>query len=200
MGAALIGATPLHRQETHLHLQPVPVSSATVVKMTISYSDMEDVSLSSGLDYADDADEWLAVGYDVPHTPSTTSDEGNTRPSTAREASDPESDEDDDAHAHGELVPRRKPGGYDSRVEQMLYENPELPILIIEAGKSAENGGRYIVYTIKTGVCSTPGIRGHDGMCAPIADTTCCRSSSFADATPSLLRSETPSRDYTLRS
>ncbi|KAK3940535.1 sorting nexin-41 [Diplogelasinospora grovesii] len=92
-----------------------------------------------------------AFGYDMPHTPSTTSDEGNTRPSTAREASEPESDEDDDAHAHGELVPRRKPGGYDSRVEQMLYENPELPILIIEAGKSAENGGRYIVYTIKTG-------------------------------------------------
>ena len=34
----------------------------------------------------------------------------------------------------------------------MLYENPEHPILITDAGKSTESGGRYIVYTIKTGV------------------------------------------------
>ncbi|KAK1756211.1 hypothetical protein QBC47DRAFT_379427 [Echria macrotheca] len=87
-------------------------------------------------------------GYDVPPaTPSTASDEP-TRPAT-RDFSD--SGDDTDSHAHGELVPRRKPGGYDSRVEQMLYENPELPILIIDAGKSSESGGRYIVYTIKTG-------------------------------------------------
>ncbi|KAK3357690.1 mRNA capping enzyme alpha subunit-like protein [Lasiosphaeria hispida] len=87
--------------------------------------------------------------YDAPHTPSTTSDEAP--PANAREFSDDETDEEADAHAHGELIPRRKPGGYDSRVEQMLYENPELPILIIDAGKSSESGGRYIVYTIKTG-------------------------------------------------
>jgi hypothetical protein len=49
-------------------------------------------------------------------------------------------------------APRRKPGGYDSRIEQILYENPKLPILITEAGKSLESGGRYIVYTIRTGV------------------------------------------------
>lgn len=48
--------------------------------------------------------------------------------------------------------PRRKPGGYDSRIEQILYENPDLPIVITDAGKSLESGGRYIVYTIKTGV------------------------------------------------
>ncbi|KAK3692721.1 mRNA capping enzyme alpha subunit-like protein [Podospora appendiculata] len=88
--------------------------------------------------------------YDPPHTPSTPSDEAPPRPSFAGESSDIDSDEEPDAHAHGELVPRRKPGGYDSRVEQMLYENPELPVLIIEAGKSVESGGRYIVYTIKT--------------------------------------------------
>jgi len=44
----------------------------------------------------------------------------------------------------------------------MLYENPEMPILITDAGKSQENG-RYIVYTIKTGVwpsfCSPKGGR-----------------------------------------
>jgi sorting nexin-41/42 len=50
------------------------------------------------------------------------------------------------------LAPRRRPGGYDSRIEQILYENPELPILITDAGKSTESGARYIVYTIKTGV------------------------------------------------
>ncbi|KAK0645911.1 mRNA capping enzyme alpha subunit-like protein [Cercophora newfieldiana] len=86
--------------------------------------------------------------YDAPQTPSTTSDEA---PAQGRELSDGDSDDDSDARAHGELVPRRKPGGYDSRVEQMLYENPELPILITDAGKSSESGGRYIVYTIKTG-------------------------------------------------
>ena len=33
----------------------------------------------------------------------------------------------------------------------MLYENPLLEILITDAGKSPEGGGRYIVYTIRTG-------------------------------------------------
>jgi sorting nexin-41/42 len=51
---------------------------------------------------------------------------------------------------------RRKPGGYDSRIEQILYENPSLPILITDAGKSMESGGRYIVYTIRTGVWPRP--------------------------------------------
>ncbi|KAL2019534.1 hypothetical protein VTK56DRAFT_9568 [Thermocarpiscus australiensis] len=83
--------------------------------------------------------------YDAPHTPSSTGDEAPPRQST-----DTESEEEEDARSRGELVPRHKPGGYDSRVEQMLYENPELPILITDAGKSSENG-RYIVYTIKTG-------------------------------------------------
>ncbi|KAH6624268.1 hypothetical protein B0J18DRAFT_427762 [Chaetomium sp. MPI-SDFR-AT-0129] len=82
--------------------------------------------------------------YDAPGTPSSTGDEAPRHEST-----DVETDEES-AHSQGELVPRTKPGGYDSRVEQMLYENPELPILIIEAGKSTESG-RYIVYTIKTG-------------------------------------------------
>lgn len=45
-----------------------------------------------------------------------------------------------------------KAGGYDSRIEQILYENPKMPIMIVDAGRSAENGGKYIVYTIRTGV------------------------------------------------
>jgi sorting nexin-41/42 len=94
-------------------------------------------------------DDWeiLDSQYDPPRTPSTTSDEARPRRSL-----DEESDEEAAAEAQGELVPRRKPGGYDSRIEQMLYENPELPILIIDAGRSTETGGRFIVYTIKTGV------------------------------------------------
>ncbi|KAK2745653.1 CSN-associated deubiquitinating enzyme Ubp12 [Myotisia sp. PD_48] len=46
---------------------------------------------------------------------------------------------------------RRKKGSYDSRIEQILYENPELPILITHAGKNHETGGGFIVYTIRTG-------------------------------------------------
>lgn len=49
--------------------------------------------------------------------------------------------------------PKRKPGGYASRIEQVLYENPDMQIIITEAGKSLESGGRHIVYTIRTGVC-----------------------------------------------
>lgn len=45
-----------------------------------------------------------------------------------------------------------KKGGYESRIEQILYENPDLPILITYAGKNLESGGSYIAYTIRTGV------------------------------------------------
>ncbi|KAI9902586.1 hypothetical protein N3K66_001938 [Trichothecium roseum] len=74
------------------------------------------------------------------------------------EASDDESAaiiEQPDSESNGEDAdeppPRRKPGGYDSRIEQILYENPDLSIVITDAGKSIESGGRYIVYTIRTG-------------------------------------------------
>jgi hypothetical protein len=105
-----------------------------------------DVPLDSPDDDADADWEVVDARYETPHTPSSTGDEAPPHEST-----DAESDEEEDARSRGELVPRRKPGGYDSRVEQMLYENPELPILITDAGKSSESG-RYIVYTIKTGV------------------------------------------------
>jgi len=48
------------------------------------------------------------------------------------------------------IVPKK--GGYDSRVEQWLYENPGSQILITYAGKNLEGGGGYIAYTINTGV------------------------------------------------
>ncbi|KAJ9154784.1 Sorting nexin-41 [Pleurostoma richardsiae] len=109
-------------------------------------------SLDSSDDEADA--EWDIVDprFDAPQTPSSTGDEAPP-PSTAygRDAGDAESEEESDAQTRGELAPRRKPGGYDSRIEQILYENPELPILITDAGKSLESGGRFIVYTIRTG-------------------------------------------------
>lgn len=57
-------------------------------------------------------------------------------------------DEDEDAQ---QRAPRKK-GGYDSRIEQILYENQDLQILITDAGKNHESGGSYIAYTIRTGV------------------------------------------------
>lgn len=83
--------------------------------------------------------------YDIPQAP-----EQSHQPTYTPTANAIDSDEDDEVQA--QLVPRRKPGGYDSRIEQILYENPQLPILITDAGKSLESGGRHIVYTIRTGV------------------------------------------------
>jgi hypothetical protein len=115
----------------------------------LSTAGFESIPLDAPEQDADADADWVSVDprYDVPSTPSSTGDEAPRHEST-----DAESEEEENARSHGELVPRTKPGGYDSRIEQMLYENPELPILITEAGKSTENG-RYIVYTIKTGVC-----------------------------------------------
>lgn len=121
---------------------------------------MESIPLDDSSDDPDSDWEMVDLRYEAPQTPSTTSDEGPPRPSFAGESSAADSDTEaiaeSESEARGELVPRRKPGGYDSRVEQMLYENPDLPILITDAGKSSESGGRYIVYTIKTGVRCAP--------------------------------------------
>lgn len=59
-------------------------------------------------------------------------------------------DEDDDGadRRPSSLAPKK--GGYDGRIQQILYENPDLEIIITDAGKSADGG--YIVYRIRTGV------------------------------------------------
>jgi sorting nexin-41/42 len=113
------------------------------------------VALEDDCGSADDDWEVLDARFDVPNTPSTTSDDGGHQvPSFVRDDTDVDSDDGVDRDP-GELVPRQKPGGYDSRVEQLLYENPNIPILITYAGKSLEGGGRYIAYTIRTGVCTS---------------------------------------------
>lgn len=65
---------------------------------------------------------------------------------------DTDDEDDNDYEIHQAQISSRKKGGYDSRIEQILYENPEMPILITDAGKNHEGGGGYIVYTIRTGV------------------------------------------------
>lgn len=116
----------------------------------IPTTDFEDIPLGD-VDDGDADFDWVEIDsrYDAPSTPSSTGDEAQRHDTT-----DADSEEEENARSQGELVPRTKPGGYDSRIEQMLYENPEIPILITEAGKSSENG-RVIVYTIKTGVWGT---------------------------------------------
>ncbi|KAI2630483.1 hypothetical protein GGS21DRAFT_203685 [Xylaria nigripes] len=84
--------------------------------------------------------------FETPNTPSSTSDDAIPPLAYGPPPSDSGSEDE-----FGQPTPRRKPGGYDSRIEQILYENPELPILITDAGKSMESGGKYIVYTIRTG-------------------------------------------------
>jgi sorting nexin-41/42 len=107
---------------------------------------MESVFLD---DLGDSTDsDWVLADarFDAPATPSSTSDDGPQPPASI------DSEDEDPAKAGGELVPRTKPGGYDSRVEQILYEHPDIPIIITDAGKSVENLGRHIVYTIRTAV------------------------------------------------
>ncbi|KAI4223742.1 MAG: hypothetical protein LQ349_007367 [Xanthoria aureola] len=91
-------------------------------------------------------------GFERPITPTSgTSSPTNEPPefvSRPRDLSD--DDENTYAQQRSGQMPRKK-GGYDSRIEQILYENPDLQILITDAGKSHESGGSYIAYTIRTG-------------------------------------------------
>lgn len=106
---------------------------------------LEDIPLNSSPSDTDSDWEPIDPQYDNPHASEDVRQSSYNAPATVDEI-----DEDDEVQA--QMVPRRKPGGYDSRTEQILYENPALPILITDAGKSLESGGRYIVYTIRTGV------------------------------------------------
>jgi hypothetical protein len=92
--------------------------------------------------------------HDRPITPTSTSSNENNEPpefiSRPRDLS--EGDDDDADTQQGSQSVSRKKDGYDSRVEQILYEHADLPIVITDAGKNHESGGNYIVYTIRTGV------------------------------------------------
>ncbi|KAK5457281.1 Sorting nexin, cytoplasm-to-vacuole targeting pathway/endosomal sorting [Exophiala xenobiotica] len=81
----------------------------------------------------------------------STPDTSETSPSQQQYFARPDhpSDDEEDYNAHPEEGHTQPKGGYDSRVQQILYENPELDIVITEAGKSSDGG--YIVYKIRTG-------------------------------------------------
>ncbi|KHN95097.1 sorting nexin-41 [Metarhizium album ARSEF 1941] len=87
--------------------------------------------------------------FDAPRTPTSGSEDDE--PIFSQATAGPRHESHDHAAPPDEPVQKRKPGGYTSRIEQILYENPSMPILITDAGKSLESGGRYIVYTIRTG-------------------------------------------------
>lgn len=92
-------------------------------------------------------------GFERPSTPNSGNSSPPNEPPEFVSRSQDVSDDDDGAYARrrSENLPRKK-GGYDSRIEQILYENPDLQIIITDAGKSQESGGSFIVYTIRTGV------------------------------------------------
>jgi hypothetical protein len=148
---------------------------------------------SIALDDSPDEDEpdWEFIDqqrFETPNTPSSTSEDAAPPLTYGRRTSDVESDGEPDLP-----TPRRKPGGYDSRIEQILYENPELPIIITDAGKSVESGGKYIVYTIRTGVCVL-------SYCADLSITHMqSRTLKSAAAIRSLRRYEMPLPSFILR-
>lgn len=88
--------------------------------------------------------------FDAPRTPTSGSEDDE--PASGQGSATAHIDNHQNAESQDETTQRRKPGGYTSRIEQILYENPNMPIIITDAGKSLESGGRYIVYTIRTGV------------------------------------------------
>ncbi|PYI34243.1 putative autophagy protein Atg20 [Aspergillus indologenus CBS 114.80] len=92
--------------------------------------------------------------YDREYTPPSPSSRSSTQdPPDFLSQQQDLSDEDD----HGAYTTQHTGQGYmrksvyDSRIEQILYENPDMPILITDAGKNHEGGGSFIVYTIRTG-------------------------------------------------
>ncbi|GAB0131960.1 Autophagy- protein 20 [Epichloe bromicola] len=87
--------------------------------------------------------------FDAPRTPTSGSEDDE--PASGQVSATAHIDSHQNAETPDETTQRRKPGGYTSRIEQILYENPNTPIIITDAGKSLESGGRYIVYTIRTG-------------------------------------------------
>ena len=82
-------------------------------------------------------------------------------PASSHDSSDPpefisrpehidEDEDEDESIGAAERHPRRK-DGYDSRIQQILYEDKNLEIIITDAAKD-HGGGGFIVYTIRTGV------------------------------------------------
>ncbi|KKY20808.1 putative sorting nexin-41 [Phaeomoniella chlamydospora] len=92
--------------------------------------------------------------YNEPATPTSSHDpdeppEFLSRSDHLPESGDEDEEEEEEPAAQRDQVPRRQ-GGYDSRIQQLLYEDPDLEIIITDAAKD-HGGGGFIVYTIRTG-------------------------------------------------
>jgi hypothetical protein len=103
---------------------------------------------------SDSEEDWELLANPLPRLTAQTSYEDPSDFAQSRPAGyDQPDDSDEGEYASENLAnsrPGPKPGGYSSRIEQILYENPDLPILITEAGRGTD-GSKYIVYTIRTG-------------------------------------------------
>lgn len=94
-------------------------------------------------------DESILLGYERPTTPQSDDDSPQDPPEFLSKPRDLSDDDEDYSEQHVSAVK----ANYETRVERLLFENEDLQIIIRDAGKSHENGGSYIAYTIRTGVC-----------------------------------------------
>ncbi|KJX93249.1 sorting nexin-41 like protein [Zymoseptoria brevis] len=88
--------------------------------------------------------------FNRPSTPPSGNSSPDQQPHFISRPNDLSDEELDDARER-DVKPQPKAGGYDSRIEQILYEHLDLEIHIVYAGKNTEGGGGYITYTIRTG-------------------------------------------------
>ena len=86
-------------------------------------------------------------GFERPSTPnSEASSSANEPPEFVSQPHNPSDD------GNNEYNSPQKRVAYGSRIEQLLYENQDLQIIITDAGKTQDSGASYISYTIRTGV------------------------------------------------
>ena len=93
---------------------------------------------------------YLPLGFNRPSTPPSGHSSPSQNPAFLTRPADLSDEDLSDSRPKRSKV-QAKEGGYDSRIEQILYEHPELEIQIVHAGKNTEGGGGFITYTIRTG-------------------------------------------------
>jgi len=114
---------------------------------------------------------------DQPQTPPSSGSSPNDPPEFLSQPNDLSEDEAEyDKQRDSQIGPKK--GGYDGRIQQILYETPDLEILITEAFKSPDGG--HIVYRIRTGVSTKAHSEGN-GL-------TKCRISRCPDGTQNSAR------------
>ncbi|KAJ5102537.1 Sorting nexin-41 [Penicillium argentinense] len=89
-----------------------------------------------------------APNFEHDSTPPSSRDSNIDPPDYISRPEDLSDPEEADYGAASQQYPRKSV--YDSRIEQILYENPDMLIMITDAGKNHEGGGSFIVYTIRT--------------------------------------------------